>query len=220
MDFFLPRLCPSCKNKLALYEEGLCSACLGKILPADPTRLKHEYTKKFLSTNIISGLISLFVFEKDKELQKIIHSLKYESNFRVGNIMGNILGDKLIIDAIGWKLDLIIPIPLHPLKKAERGYNQSYYISKGVNNKLGLSLNYKCVRRTKYTETQTSMNIAEREQNIKGAFIVKNKRDIVGKNILIVDDVITSGSTVREFGKTLKENGAKNIYAASVAIAD
>ena len=219
-DVFLPRICPSCKNKLELKEGCICSDCLKKILPADSTRIRFEYQKKFQSNGIISGFTSLFVFEKDKELQRIIHSMKYENNFRIGETLGRLLGDKLLYETQIRNLDLIIPIPLHHLKKSERGYNQSFYISKGVNRKLKLVLDKRSVKRIKYTETQTSMNILEREKNISGAFKLKSINNISGKNILIIDDVITSGNTVSEFGKTLKENGAGTIYAASLAIAD
>jgi competence protein ComFC len=219
-DFFLPRICPSCKNKLELNEECICSNCLKKILPADSTRNRFEFQKKFRSKGIISGFTSLYVFEKDKELQKIIHAMKYENNFRIGETLGKLLGDKVRNEMYFQHLDLIIPVPLHHLKKSERGYNQSYYISKGVNKKLKLELDTRSVKRIKYTETQTSMNIREREKNIAGAFRVKRSNNILGKIILIIDDVITSGNTVSEFGRTLRANGAATIYAASLAIAD
>jgi competence protein ComFC len=219
-DFFLPRICPSCKEKLELDEKCICSVCLSKILPADPTRVKLEFQKKFLAKGIISGFSSLYVFEKDKELQRIIHSMKYGNNFRIGETLGRLLGDKLLNEPVLRNINLIIPVPLHHLKKSERGYNQSYYISRGVNKKLQLKLDTRSVKRIKYTETQTSMNIKEREKNIAGAFKVKNAKDITGKNILIIDDVITSGNTVSEFGRTLKQSGAGTIYAASIAIAD
>jgi len=219
-DFFLPRICPACKNKLEVAEKSICTPCLTKILPADSTRIRFEYQKKFLPKGIISGFTSLYVFEKDKELQRIIHAMKYESNFRIGETLGRLLGDKLQNEMNFKDLDLIIPVPLHHLKKSERGYNQSFYIAKGVNRRLCLALDERCVKRIKYTETQTSMNIKEREKNIAGAFKVRDRNNIEGKNILIVDDVITSGNTVSEFGRTLKENGAGTIYAASIAIAD
>jgi ComF family protein len=219
-DFFLPRICPSCKDKLELNEECVCSDCLNKILPADSSRIRFEFQKKFRSKGTISGFTSLYVFEKDKELQRIIHSMKYENNFRVGESLGIQLGDKLLHEMPIQDLDLIIPVPLHHLKKSERGYNQSFYISKGVNRKLKLVLDKRSVKRIKYTETQTSMNIKERERNISGAFKVKSINNISDKNILIIDDVITSGNTVSEFSKILKENGAGTIYAASLAIAD
>jgi competence protein ComFC len=146
--------------------------------------------------------------------------MKYGNNFRAGEYFGKLLGDKLLPEGKAWGLDLIIPVPLHSLKRSERGYNQSYYISKGVNRKLGLMIDNGSVKRIKYTETQTSMNIIKREKNVAGAFKVRGSNNIEGKNILIIDDVITSGSTVAELGKTLKEKGAGIIYAASLAIAD
>jgi ComF family protein len=160
------------------------------------------------------------VFEKDKELQRIIHAMKYENNFSVGETLGKLLGDKLQNEINFQDIDLIIPIPLHHLKKSERGYNQSFYIAKGVNRKLNLILDERSVKRIKYTETQTSMNIRDREKNISGAFKVKRINNISGKNILIIDDVITSGNTVSECGSVVLENGAAKVYAASLAIAD
>jgi competence protein ComFC len=219
LDFCLPRICPSCNNKLKLSEECICISCLNKILCADTTRINYEYQKKFKTRGIISGFTSLFVFEKDKELQRIIHSIKYGNNFRAGESLGKLLGDKLLDVGLTREFDLIIPVPLHQLKKAERGYNQSYYISRGVNRRINKVLDRGSVKRIKFTETQTSMNIQERERNIKGAFKVNNN-SISGKNILIVDDVITSGNTVSELGRTLKNKGAGIIYAASIAIAD
>jgi len=220
LDFFLPRICPSCKDKLEINEECVCSNCLKKILPADSTRIRIEFQKKFQSKGIISGFTSLYVFEKEKELQRIIHSMKYENNFRVGETLGRLLGEKILNDTGMKNIDIIIPVPLHHLKKSERGYNQSFYIAKGVNRKLNLVLDKRSVKRIKYTETQTSMNIREREKNISGAFKVTGIDNIIGKNILIIDDVITSGNTISELGKTLKEKGAGMIYAASIAIVD
>src|ERR1035438_10587669 len=108
-DFFLPRICPSCKNKLKLSEKCVCSACLSKILPADSTRISFEFQKKFLSKGIISGFTSLYVFEKDKELQRIIHAMKYDNNFRIGETLGKLLGDKLLNEISVKNFDLIIP---------------------------------------------------------------------------------------------------------------
>src|ERR1039457_6947118 len=96
LDFFLPRICPSCKDKLESNEDCICSICLKKVLPADSTRIRFEFQKKFSSKGIISGFTSLYVFEKDKEIQRIIHSMKYDNNFRIGETLGKLLGDKLL----------------------------------------------------------------------------------------------------------------------------
>lgn len=220
LDLILPRFCCSCKSKLAQYENSICNNCYLKINLTEPTRLHREFSRKFASKNIVTDFYSPFVFEKDKELQDAIHSLKYDNKFRVGMYLGEVLGLKIKEHKPDWNLELIIPIPLHKLKKAERGYNQSYFIAKGISKTLKTKCSESVVKRIKYTESQTTMNLIQREENIGGAFKVKNKKIISGKNILLIDDVITTGATISECGKVLLEAGAKKILAASVAIAD
>ena len=115
---------------------------------------------------------------------------------------------------------MLLPVPLHQLKKAERGYNQSLYIAKGLSKLLKIPLGVRIFQRKRYTQSQTSMNFIERQENIKEAFNIKSDKKIKGKNILLVDDVITTGATISECGKVLLNGGANRIYAASIAIAD
>jgi ComF family protein len=219
-DFLLPRFCPACKQKLSPDENTACKNCISKIKIASAERLVNEFGRKFADKNIISGFFSAFVFEKDKELQHIIHALKYDNKFLAGIFLGQQLGAHLMSIANDWKIDLIIPIPLHQLKKAERGFNQSYCIAKGVNRILNLTFKEKVIKRKRFTESQTTMNIMEREENITGAFKVTKPTSVKDKTILLIDDVITTGATISESGRILLESGAKKIYAASVAIAD
>jgi ComF family protein len=219
-DFILPRFCVSCSAKLNPLEDSFCDNCLNKIARASESRINHEYERKFKNDHMISGFFSLFVFEKDKELQQGIHALKYNGRFRVGIFLGNLLGEQLQKTHPDWKIDLIIPVPLHQLKKAERGYNQSYYIAKGLNKILKCELKENHLKRIKFTESQTTMNITERKENIAGAFKVKTISGLRNKNILLIDDVITTGATITECGKILLDSGANKIYTASVAIAD
>ena len=219
-DFILPRFCCSCKTKLTSYQDTMCSDCLSKIQRSTSARLQREFDRKFAGKNIISEFYSPFIFEKDKELQHAIHELKYDKKFPVGIFLGKVLAAEFKLNQINWKFDLIIPIPLHQLKKAERGYNQAYYIAKGVGSTLKIKVSDRVVKRVKYTESQTTMNLNEREENISGAFKLKKSNDVRGKNILLIDDVITTGATISECGKILLEAGANKIYAASIAIAD
>lgn len=219
-DFFLPRFCPACKQKLTADDEIMCGSCISKIEIASPYRINNEFNRKFLAKNIISDFTSLFVFEKDKELQSLIHALKYNKRFLIGNFFGRLFAYKFKNKINSWNIKLIIPIPLHHLKKAERGFNQSFYIAKGLSKNLKIPVAHRIIKRKKYTLSQTSMNLIEREQNIAGAFYAKKNKILPGKNILIIDDVITTGATVSECGKTLLNAGAEKVYAASIAIAD
>lgn len=219
-DFFLPRFCPACKQKLSNNENTICNVCINSILVADKSRIEFEFDKKFASKKFISGFTSLFVFEKDKELQEILHQFKYNKKYRIGILLGNELArlrKQIITD---WKIDLIVPVPLHHLKKAERGYNQSFYIAKGLSKELNLPNKENVLKRKRYTESQTLKSISDRELNVKGAFSVKGKKIIKNKNVLIIDDVITTGATISECARQLLNNGALTIYAASAAIAD
>ena len=220
LDFFLPRFFPSCNKKLLPNESVVCPECISKIKLAEDERIHSEFVRKFSSTGIISDFISLYVFEKDKELQHIIHSLKYDKRFLTGKFLGSILGKNLKQKITKWKIDYIIPVPLHHLKKAERGYNQSSYIAKGLSKELNVPVAQGFIKRKRFTESQTTMSLKERQENIEGAFKAKRNLTLNGKNILLVDDVITTGSTIGECGRVLLKVGANKVYAVSVAIAD
>ncbi len=219
-DFFIPRYCPSCKKKLELEENCICDECLSSIERADSGRLNLEYQRKFASTEIISGFTSLFVFEKDKALQLFIHSIKYNKHFLNAKYLGKLIGENLKKQIQDWSIDYILPVPLHSLRKADRGFNQSKYIAIGMGKELGIKVKNNLIRRIRYTETQTNLTLKEREENISKAFQAKQERLIEGKTFLLVDDVITTGATIRECGKVLLEKGADKVYACSAAIAE
>jgi ComF family protein len=216
-DFILPRFCPSCRNKLATSENTVCNSCLSKIKLADPEFIKSEYHRKYESKRIIFGFVSHYIFEKDKELQHIIHALKYDKKFHVGIFLGESLGKRFQSKFQSWNINLIVPIPLHHLKKAERGFNQSYYIAKGISSQTSIAVKSNVIKRKRFTQSQTTMTLKEREENVEGAFKVRKPENVKGKNVLLIDDVITTGATTNECGKVLLESGARQIYAASIA---
>jgi competence protein ComFC len=217
-DFFLPRFCPGCNKKLSSKEQPVCSECLSSILITDDFRLQFEYDKKFTSEKIIKDFYARYVFETDKTLQDIIHALKYKKQFKLGTFLGEILSEG--VKDLNWQFDLIVPVPIHPLKKAERGYNQSDYIVKGLSKSLGIPYSTKLIKRTKHTESQTHLAMTERAKNVANAFKVKNPELIKGKSFLLVDDVITTGATTQECGRAFVYSGAKTVYACSIGIAE
>ena len=218
-DFFIPRQCPGCNNKLLNSETAICDKCLSSIKIADKERLETELERKFLSTKIISDFTSLFVFEKDKVIQSYIHSIKYNKRFLNAMFLGKLMGEKLKTIIKDWEVDYLVPVPLHQLRVAERGFNQSRYIASGISKKMGIKVSDRILKRIKYTETQTNLSLPEREKNISGAFKVRHESSIKNKSFILVDDVITTGATIRECGKVLLEAGANKVYACSAAIA-
>ncbi|MGA7837397.1 MAG: ComF family protein [Ignavibacteriaceae bacterium] len=220
LDFFLPSFCSHCRTKLKTDEEHICAECLQRINVADNERKESEFGRKFGDNKIISEFITHFIFEKDRGLQSLIHSLKYNNKFRIGIYLGKILAESNSEFFTSRKIDLIVPVPLHQLKKAERGYNQAHYIAKGISRFSGIPHSENILKRKKFTRTQTKLSLSEREENVKNAFKKRRHANVEGKNIFLIDDVITTGATINECGKTLLKSGANKVFAGSVALAD
>lgn len=218
-DFFLPRFCPCCKSKLKPDEFFICSNCKDKINTVSDEFVKSEFDRKFSNDGFITDFSSLFIFEDGKEFQKMIHSVKYDGNFRLGIFIGKVIAERLRDRIINWQADLIIPIPLHHRKKAERGFNQSLYLAKGISASTGITIKKNAVIRARFTSSQTKLNLVERKNNIEGAFKVTNPKIIEDKKIILVDDVITTGATISECANCLLNAGASKIFALSSAIA-
>lgn len=220
LDFFLPRICYNCGNKLAADELLFCAQCQPEITRVSPERLKREFDRKFKADKIISGFQSHYVFETEGAVQKVIHEMKYRNSFIMGKKLGQITAAALYDNIIVWNADLIIPVPIHRLRRADRGYNQSLYIAKGISSVIKTPFKPRIIKRTRYTATQTTLSLSERKLNVKDAFVLKHSGIIKGKRIILVDDVITTGATITECGKVLLDNGAEEIFAMSVALAE
>ncbi|MFH1194598.1 MAG: ComF family protein [bacterium] len=210
----------SCEHNLSANEKIVCSACYSKLLGVEDEFMNAEFERKFSSAKIITGFYTPFIFNEESPVKDIIHKLKYEQRFRNGIYLGEKIAEHGRDIIRVWNINLIIPVPLHRTKQAERGYNQSYYIAKGISKPTGIPVSQRSIRRIRYTQSQTKLNILERKENIKGVFKVKDRKIIKGKNILLVDDVITTGATVSECGVTLLNSGANKIYAVSTALAN
>jgi len=170
---------------------------------------------RFREGGVIDDFVTLFYFEKGKLLQTLAHSLKYDEGTTFGFELGVRLGKKISSSTI----DCIIPVPLNKRKERERGYNQSDWIAKGLASVINVPVLSNAVRRTRYTVTQTHLNAEERKKNIADAFEVTDTDAICGKNILLVDDIITTGSTIQEIAQVLKKAKAKRITAGSAGLA-
>lgn len=219
LDFVLPNSCQACGKKIHLNEVLLCNDCFRQIEHVKDDFTASQYERHFSKDKYISDYCAVYKFEKDSPLQTLLHNMKYKNHFRNGINLGQLTAKYNEIRMSRWNVDLIIPVPLHRVKKAERGYNQSLYIGKGISKTLNVKLSAGILRRKKLTDTQTKLHIDERRDNVEDAFEVKNLKLIDGKNILLVDDVITTGSTINECAKALLNSGADKIFAASIALA-
>ena len=167
---------------------------------------------------------SYFTFREGDDFSKLIYQIKYGGMKRLGKYLGEITGKELKVQMgkdIHDEFDLIIPVPLFKTKLRERGYNQSDLICRGINEHLKLKFIPDLVKRIRHTFTQTKLNREERIDNMKDAFVLntKYKDEIYGKKIIVVDDVVTTGSTMNEVIKILRANHSAEILAFTLAMA-
>ena len=155
----------------------------------------------------------------DDSYQRLIYAFKYGQLLNLGKRLGSTLGEKIKEDKRFLGCDFLIPVPLHPSRKRKRGFNQSEILALAISEKIGLPVLKDVLKRKKRTKDQTTLNAKQREENVRGAFSVKNEDRIVDKQIILVDDVMTTGATLKECARNLFEAGAKEVLGLTVAVA-
>lgn len=218
-----PPTCLACAAFLADDDGKICGACRSQIKELSiHDELYREKREQLLQHGHIAGLASRFRFEKDGTLQNLIHQLKYDEMTVIGLEFGRMLAETFPAMLGECTLAGIVPVPLHPVKQRERGYNQSLYIARGISERTGIVVLPNLLRRTRHTRSQTKLNADERRVNVAEAFAVnrRSRFPIGGSTLLLVDDIITTGATIVECAKALKAAGARRVFAASLAIPD
>ena len=213
LDFVIPPLCVSCNNPLNGSELFICPECSRKLVRFDG---RHPWENTYVSKGYINNSFSLYQFIKESPIQFLLHSLKYEKMKSIGILLGNEIGKNL---PAGVKFDYAIPVPLHIAKQRERTYNQSEYLCRGISEVTGSQVIPTLLLRKRFTKSQTKLDRTARTENVRGAFEInsKYKKLIYGKDIILADDVITTGATILECTKALKEGGVKYVMVCSAA---
>jgi ComF family protein len=216
-DIIFPKKCINCGREGSF----LCEDCLS-LIPVNPFEycLCEKMEKKNRCENCKNRYLDKIISATDFNntiVKEAIHKLKY------GYIEDLSLPLSLFIlnhlQAINCQIDksfVIIPVPMHIKKKRRRGFNQSEKIAKLIADSTGIPLSTTLIK-TKETKQQMELNKKERIENIKNCFAVKDKKEIEDKTILLLDDVYTTGTTMDECAKILKENGVKEVWGLSVA---
>jgi ComF family protein len=221
-DFVFSPTCFHCGRRLPWGARFLCRECWTAIpeISANDTLLS-ETRQKLCNESCITDVVSLFRFEKGRELQSLLHELKYGGKSKVGLLAGMLLGERIRSMGSMERILGCVPVPLHPAKLRERGYNQSELLCQGIREASGLPLLHTLLRRVRHTKSQTSLSATDRTLNVCGAFAFepRGRTRISGKAILLVDDVITTGATIRECASVLHEAGVAHIIACCAAIA-
>jgi ComF family protein len=185
----------------------------------DPTWI--EIKSKFMVRGNVENICSCYLFESEGKFQAAIHLLKYSGMTSLGIRLGRDIGKAMSVYPELMTADYLVPVPLHKRKKRERGYNQSEFLCKGINKIIPIPVLPSLLKRIRYTQTQTHLNLMERLYNVEDAFVIPRNRIsyVKGKTIIVVDDVITTGSTIDSCANQLILNGAAKIFAVSAALA-
>jgi ComF family protein len=220
LDLFYPNLCSACAIPLVGNEEVICTNCRLS-LPRSNSHLIEipSLADKFAGKVVVKSVYTFLKFEKAGKVQRLLHQLKYNNRPDVGQTLGRLYGQELRMSQVNEQLDLLLPIPLHSRKLAQRGYNQSDAIAGGLSETLAVDWSATILKRSKFTSTQTRKTRMERFENVAGIFEVTQPERIKGKRIGIVDDVVTTGSTLESAIIELLQNGAKEVSVITLAAA-
>ncbi len=221
IDLFYPDFCSGCGRPLLTNEHYICTDCIVDLPYTHWANSRNNVVTDLLMGRIISlnKGYSMCYFTKKSNLQNILHELKYSKKPELGKELGIYLGNEL--KRVGLDdFDILLPVPLHPRKKQIRGYNQSEKIAEGIAQVINKPIETKAVVRAVFTETQTKKSKVERWENVKNIFEVKNPKKLENKHILIVDDVLTTGSTIEALSEIIEKNVQNTkISIATVAVA-
>lgn len=224
LHFIAPKVCLLCNTNLfENLADGnfICRNCIDGIPLAPPgdillEKLESNYQNK--DEFYLSGIYSYFVYKEDDNISKIIHDLKYNGLWSLGVELGREFG-KLLRQIPGFGYDALLPVPIHHARKRERGYNQAEMIANGISGSTNIPVDLDLITRSIYTTTQTKLSKNERRENVSRAFRVNINKQIAGKSFLLIDDVLTTGSTLNACAGALLGNGAKRVDAATLAVA-
>jgi len=219
-----PRHCIVCEEYISDADrkfEFICDSCFHSIPYAEsPEILLNNILENYAGDELcINNAYALLRLKDNDDWMKLIYGLKYEGFSRIGYEFGKELGR--IIQSYGHpEYSGIVPIPVHKARLRERGFNQSLYIARGVSEILSVPVADDIIERAVYTQTQTVLSAEERKINVEGAFrMTASNSAVEGKTYLLVDDVITTGSTMNRCALCLLEAGVREIHVAAVASA-
>ena len=213
-----PYLCFGCNARLYRGEKVLCALCRDEIPLTD-----HNYSTENAVDKAFYGRVPIkkgaaFLYYEEKGIVKnLIHYLKYKGYRQIGNFLGDWFGTRLKSRKDLPKIDLVIPVPLHPKKRKKRGYNQVEDFAKKLADHLDAEFADSILLKSRHTPTQTTKNRWHRWKYQQDEYHVVHGEKIRGKRILLVDDVITTGATLESCTKALQQNEDVQVYIGAMA---
>lgn len=219
LNLFFPKSCAGCHSFLLSDEIVICTACRHEIpLTHHHTISNNEAVQKFYGKIPIEFASSLLYFHKKGIVQEMIHKLKYKGHEEIGETLGNWYAEDLKSLHHFASIDMVIPVPLHKKRLRERGYNQVTEFGKSLSKGLEIPYNDAILVRNIYSKTQTLKNLLGRTTIVENVFDVSFSETHHNKHFLLIDDVITTGSTLEACGRALLKIPGAKISIVSMAM--
>ena len=216
-NLFFPDCCPVCGTRLLPSEEGVCLQCLHALPKTNNFREPGNLAETLLAGRFPFERAATFcVYSREGVLQPLIHQLKYNRKKEIGVLLGKLFGKDLAGSEFIRPVDLIVPVPLHPEKHKERGFNQAETIAYGLSEATSIPVSTGNLVRSVFNPTQTRRTKTQRWENVKGIFDVLHLSLYAGKHILLVDDIITTGSTLEACAYALLKTPGIKISVATL----
>jgi ComF family protein len=221
VSLLFPELCQACGGSLVAGEELLCIDCRYH-LPFTDFHLTPDnmVAQQFWGKINLEAAYAMCYFTKGGKMQQLMHQFKYKGMQKIGNLLGEIAGEQLKTNPIFKSVNVIVPVPLHQSRLRKRGYNQSVCFAKGLAQKLSIAVDEHNLIRIRATETQTHRSRFSRFENMQQVFALSDPESLVNKHVLLVDDVVTTGSTLEACGAELLKIKGLKLSIATIACAE
>nr|WP_315231184.1 ComF family protein [uncultured Flavobacterium sp.] len=220
INLFFPKVCSGCSSFLLSNENVICTVCRHEIpLTNHHLNPENDAFKKFYGRIPVVHTSALFYFHKKGIVQELIHNLKYKGHEEIGAILGKWYAEDLKTIELLQSVDEIIPVPLHRRKLKERGYNQVTAFGKALSSGLNIDYNDSLLIRNVYSKTQSKKNLLGRTEGIESTFDVSFTEKDHNKHFLLIDDVITTGSTLEACSRALLKIPGSKISIVCMAMA-
>jgi ComF family protein len=206
-------LCDDCGGKLSRIVAPFCQTCSEPFSGA----IDGYFTCANCAHRTLEFQSAVAAYRSRGIVRRVVHDFKYGRQVYLRHLVGAWLNTAFEDERLrGVSFDLLVPVPLHPARERERGFNQAALLAEIVGKSRGLACR-PVLERTRYTTTQTAFDRAERMENLHNAFRLRKKMDVRELRVLLIDDVLTTGATLSECARVLKKAGASVVYAATAA---